>query len=199
MTLEQLPRRSQRILALVILIGLLGLTYLVFVMPLVIMAQGYDEEIDRLDHHLASFRQVIAEGETAKQRLRQVSLAEKRNGYYLESDRPALAAAELQRRLKQIVEKHGGSIISSQVLGEREGEELHRVMLRVNMRMGLPAFERILYALETQPPVLLLDNITIVARPTGSTAKWKGSSEQQELDASIDVMGYRNVGSNNET
>ena len=199
MQLEHLPQGKRRLLALSVLAALIALAYFIFVMPLVVLADSYDERIDRLGTQLASSRQILGDGVTAREQLRQVALAEKRSGYYLESDRPTLAAAELQRRVKQIVERHGGNIVSSQVLGERTEDGLQRVVLRVNMRMELPVLERILHDLETQPPVLVLDNVTIVSRPSGSTAKWRGSGEQQELDASLDVMGYRKVSGNNET
>lgn len=188
--------RQRRLLAAGILAGLLACAYFAFVMPFLVLADSYDERISRLSQRLTNARQSLGEGITAKERLRQVAMAEKRNGYYLESDRPTLAAAELQRRVKHIVEQYGGGIVSSQILGEREDGGLQRVVLRVNMRMDLQAFEKILYALETQPPVLVLDNVTIVARPSGSTAKWRGSGEQQELDASLDVMAYRKIANN---
>ncbi len=128
-----------------------------------------------------------------------MALTEKRYGYYLENNRPTLAAAELQRRVKQSVEKHGGSIVSSQILGEQEenGLGLHRVVLRVNLRMDLPTLQKILYELETKPPVLVLQNISLNARPSGSTARLNGRIEQQVLDASLDVMGFRKQVSEN--
>lgn len=200
MELDKLPRRQQRLLALTILAGLLIVAYLVFVLPFMMMSDSYEERIDRLSRHLAGSRQILAEGSTAKEQLRQVALAERRNGYYLESDRPALAAAELQRRIKQIVEQFGGSIVSSQAMGGKEDNGLRTVVLRVNMRMDLPSFEKILYSLQSQPPVLMLDNVTIVARPSGSTARWSGSAAaQQELDASMDLMGYIKGGNDTDT
>lgn len=197
-SIEQLPATQQRSLAIAILLGLIAAAYFVFVMPLLVLEESYDEQINHLSQQLDSARQVLGEGMMAKENLRQVAVAEKRNGYYLENDKPTLAAAELQRRVKQIAEQYGGGIVSSQILGEQEEDGLHRVVLRVNLRMALPAFERILYTLETQPPVLILDNVTIVARPSGSTARWRGSTNAQELDVSMDVMGYRKVVSNNE-
>ena len=199
MELEHTPTRQRRVLAVAILILMIGMAYFVFVMPLLVLAERYDEQINSLSLRLASSRQLLGEGLTAKEQLRQLATAEKRGGYYLENDKPTLAAAELQRRVKQTIEQHGGSIISSQILGEQEEGGLQRVVLRVNMRMGLPAFEKILHSLETQPPVLVLDNVSIVARPSGSTARWRGSAEMQELDASLDVMGYRKVVSDSDT
>lgn len=193
MSLEQMPVARQRALAAVILLGVIATAYFLFVMPLLVLADSYDERINSLRRHLESTREVLGEGAMARENLRQVAMAEKRNGYYLENDKPTLAGAELQRRVKQIVEQYGGGIVSSQILGEQEQDGLHRVVLRVNLRMDLPAFERILYSLETQSPVLVLDNVTIVARPSGSTARWRGSANLQELDASLDVMGYRKV------
>lgn len=191
MVVEQISPQQRRILALAVLVMALFIAYAVFAMPLLVLAESYDERIDRLSQRLASARMVVDQGGNAREQLRQVTMVEARNGFYLQSDRPTLAAAELQRRVKQIIEQHGGNIVSSQILGEQEDGPLQRVVLRVNMRMDLPAFERILHSLETQPPVLVLDNVTIVARPSGSTAKWRGSAASQELDASLDVMGYR--------
>ena len=191
MVVEQISPQQRRLLALAVLVMALFIAYAVFAMPLLVLAESYDERIDRLSQRLASARMVVDQGGNAREQLRQVTMVEKRNGFYLQSDRPTLAAAELQRRVKQIIEQHGGNIVSSQILGEQEDGPLQRVVLRVNMRMDLPAFERILHSLETQPPVLVLDNVTIVARPSGSTAKWRGSAASQELDASLDVMGYR--------
>ncbi len=191
---EQLPLVPRRLLALAILLLLLGLAYTVLIMPLRAMSASYDQELAQLSQRIERAKSVLSEGRGASEQLRRLILAEKRLGYYLENNKPALAAAELQRRVKQTVEQLGGNIVSSQILGEQEDNNLHKVVLRVNLRMDLSTLEKILHALETTPPVLVLNNVSIAARPSGSTARWRGSVEQQVLDVSLDVMGYRKQG-----
>ncbi len=199
MHLEQLPRKQRRILALTILALMIAAVYIVLALPLLGIAESYDQKLQKISKSLATSQVVIDEGHSAKEQLQRLALTEKRYGYYLENNRPTLAAAELQRRVKQSVEKHGGSIVSSQILGEQEenGLGLHRVVLRVNLRMDLPTLQKILYELETKPPVLVLQNISLNARPSGSTARLNGRIEQQVLDASLDVMGFRKQVSEN--
>lgn len=191
MHLDQLSHRQQRLLALTILAGLLAVTYGVLVVPLGGLIASYDDRLLQLTQRMDNAKRILNEGKGASEQLRRLALAERRNGYYLENNKPTLAAAELQRRVKQTVELHGGSIVSSLVLGEKVEIGLSKVVLRVNLRMDLPTLEKILHALETQPPVLVLDNVIINARPSGSSARWRGSVEQQVLDVSLDVIGYR--------
>lgn len=197
MRLEKLSPQRQRILALVILALMIAAGYIVFVMPLRGLTASYDEQLQQLNERLAKAREILDEGSGAMAQLKRLELEEKRYGYYLENSRPTLAAAELQRRVKQTVEQHGGTIVSSQILGEQEANGLHRVALRVNLRVDLPTLQKILYELETKPPVLVLDNVALTARPTGSTARLRGSVEQQVLDTSLDIMGYQKQVSEN--
>ena len=197
MQLEQLAPKQRRGLALAILIVIMAIGYALLVMPLRGVSASYDQQFQQLNQRLAGMQNLLDEGKSAKAQLQRLAVAEKRHGYYLENNRPTLAAAELQRRVKQTVENQGGSIVSSQILGEQEEGGLHRVVLRVNLRMDLPTFERILYDLESKAPVLELNNISISARPSGSTAKWRGSAGQQVLDVSLDVMGFRKPVSEN--
>lgn len=191
---ERLPLGLRRLLALSILLVLVGCVFLILLMPLHGLSESYDKKLLQLSQRTESARTILSEGKGASEQLSRLVVAEKRYGYYLENDKPTLAAAELQRRVKQTVEQLGGNIVSSQILGEQEDNNLHKVVLRVNLRMDLPTLQKILHTLETSPPVLVLNNVTIAARPSGSTARWRGSVEQQVLDVSLDVMGYRKQG-----
>lgn len=194
MRLEQLSMRQQRILASAILMVVIVIAYTVLVVPLWGVRTSYENKLQHLAQRMENTRAILSEGKRANEQLRQLALAEKRYGYYLENNKPTLAAAELQRRVKQTVEQLGGSIVSSLVLGEQEDRGLQNVVLRVNLRLDLPTLQKILHALETRPPVLVLNNVTITAHPSGSSARWRGSTAQQMLDVSMDVVGYTKVG-----
>ena len=192
MSIDRLTIRQRRALAVFLLCVVVALCYAVLALPLLSLAEGYDQRIERLVQRAALATQAMAEGEAARQRLVEVERAERRHGYYLARGDTALAAAQLQQHIKQTAETVGGSIVSSQVLGDRQLEGVSMVVLRVNMRVDITAFEKILHRLEARPPVLLIDSIHVASRPSGSTARWAGSSEAHVLDVSLDVLGYGN-------
>ena len=192
MFVETLPLRQRRAIAVGLLVVAVVALLSISVVPLAALSAQYSGRIARVTQQLATTRQILADGEMARKRLKMLENEERRHGYYLAKGGTVLAAAQLQQHIKQTVESAGGTIVSSQVLGEREDDGLGMIVLRVNMRVDIQAFEKVLYVLETRPPVLLLDNIHVASRPSGSTARWRGSAEQHVLDVSMEVMGYGN-------
>jgi hypothetical protein len=189
--IEQYSLRVQRITALALLglalaagIGLLAGPYLV-------VAGSYEHRLGQLTEKLQRYRVIVQQGDGAGEQQRVLTRLERSHGYYLSGDKPTLAAAELQRRVKQVIEQQGGTVVSSQVLGEKDEGGLRQLALRVTMRTGIETFARVLHTLEAQPPVLVLENVHIGARPGGATARWRGSANLQEIDVRFDVLGFR--------
>lgn len=188
---EQLSPRTQRLLAVALLLAGLALGVGVVAGPYLAVAGGYDSRIERLAEKLQRYRSIVQQGVGAREQHRVLARMERTYGYYLSGDRHALAAAELQRRVKQVIEQHGGTVVSSQVLGEKNADGLQQIALRVTMRSGIETFGKVLHMLEAQPPVLVFENIHIGARPGGTAARWRGSANLQELDVRFDVLGFR--------
>ena len=62
------------------------------------------------------------------------------------------------------------------------------------MRLGTDAFEKVLYSLEYDRPLLFLDNVYIASRPTISTLRMQNKQPRQLLDVRFEVTGYRRKG-----
>ncbi len=191
MRVEQLSPRGQRLTALALLVLVLAAAVGLVAGPYLAVAAAYDHRVGRLTEKLQQYRAMVQQGEGAREQQRVLARLERSHGYYLSGDKPTLAAAELQRRVKQVIEQQGGTVVSSQVLGEKDEEGLRQIALRVTMRTGIETFARVLHTLEAQPPVLVFENMHIGARPGGATARWRGSGNLQEIDVRFDVLGFR--------
>jgi general secretion pathway protein M len=160
-------------------------------LPYGAVMESYDRQIDRLNKKLDIQHAIVRDGEKARGQQRMLERIESANGFFLTSNEPALASAELQRRVKLVIEQSGGTIVSSQMLGEKNQNKVEQVLLRVQMRCGVEELQKVLHTLEAQSPVLLLDNILVGARPTGGIIQGKGTTSQQQLDVRFDVAGFR--------
>lgn len=191
MRIEQLTPRAQRIVALVLLVLALVAGGGLVAGPYLAMVGSYEHKLDQLTKKLQHYRVIVQQGAGTREQQRVLTRLERSYGYYLGGDKPTLAAAELQRRVKQVIEQQGGTVVSSQVLGEKNEGGLRQIALRVTMRTGIGTFAQVLHTLEAQPPVLVFENIHIGARPGGATARWRGSGNLQEIDVRFDVLGFR--------
>jgi hypothetical protein len=87
---------------------------------------------------------------------------------YLPGETPALAGAALQRLIADIVEAAGGRLTESEFASAEPSEEdPGRVDLRVSFETEIESLQRILFELETDIPILLLQGLDI--RAVGAT------------------------------
>jgi general secretion pathway protein M len=191
MHLEQLTPAHRRIAALAILMVLIAAVTGSVALPYSAVVASYDGQVERHNKKLALQRAIVRDGEKARGQQRTLERIESANGFFLVSNEPALASAELQRRVKLVIEQSGATIVSSQMLGEKNQKQVEQVLLRVQMRCGVEELQKVLHTLEAQSPVLLLDNILIGARPAGGVIQGKGPASQQQLDVRFDVAGFR--------
>ncbi|HEY0721276.1 MAG TPA: type II secretion system protein GspM [Gammaproteobacteria bacterium] len=187
---EKLSAKQQRLLALALLLTAVSIVVGAVVVPYFMVLNGYDEGLRHLDERMVTYRAIVRDGEVAREQQRQLDRIELANGYFLASGKQALASAELQRRVKLVIEQSGGSVVSSQMLGERNDHDLDQVVLRVQMRSGVEQLGKVLHSLEGQPPVVMLDNVLIGARPAGGFAAQRGKETEAQLDVRFDVAGF---------
>ncbi|HTO85829.1 MAG TPA: type II secretion system protein GspM [Methylomirabilota bacterium] len=101
----------------------------------------------------------------------------------------ALAAAQLQGRLKTLVESSGGTIGSMQTLPTVSEQDLKRVAIRLEMSAPLLPLLRVLQGLETGVPLLFVDNMDVQSRliQLGGT---DDAQQEPVLAVGFDVYGY---------
>jgi len=116
-----------------------------------------------------------------------------RTAFLREKSEP-LAAAALLGRVKQTVQRHGGTLASSQILRAKAETEEPRVTVRAQMKASPKALQHIFHQLESAQPALFLGNVLITGRTLKRTLKRRGKVQQSWdeliLDVQYDVTGY---------
>lgn len=195
MNFEKLSSPQRKLLALFMLALLIVVVAGIVALPYNAIIDSYDNKLQRLNEKLDIQRAIVRDGESARAQQRILDRLEATNGFFLTSDKPALASAELQKRVKQLIEESGGTVVSSQMLGDKSEQGVALVVLRVQMRCGVEELQKVFHTLEAQTPILFLDNVLLGARPAGSIVPGRGRESSQQLDVRFDVTGFRHLSS----
>jgi len=185
---ERMSPSRQRLLALGIL--LIGLAALVgaLVVPVLLLHRHYDRAIEDLGDKLTRYRRVAAQAPELRTALDAVRTRDGRK-FYLRNTATNLAAAELQELVKAAIENNGGRITTSQNTTARDDGRFKQVGVNVQFFATTPALQKILAAIETQQPYLVVDNIAV--RPLNAFRGFKpGPGQEPELNLQLDVSAW---------
>ena len=184
----RLTPARQRALALGILLILLFAAAAVLVFPVILLHRHYDAAIDDLSDKLVRYRRVAAQAPELRTALDAVRTRDGRK-FYLRNTATNLAAAELQELVKAAIENNGGRITTSQNTTARDDGRFKQVGVNVQFFATTPALQKILAAIETQQPYLVVDNIAV--RPLNAFRGFKpGPGQEPELNLQLDVSAW---------
>ena len=176
---------QQRAAAIALLVGSVLLVLAALVGPILLLHRHYDTAIEDLTDRLERYRRVAAQ---APELRRALELMKEKDGrrFYLKNTAPNLAAAELADLVRGTIENNGGRITTSQNPGPRDDGNFKQMTVNVQFFATMPALSRILQALETQVPYLVVDNLTI--RPLNAFRGFKPAAGQEpENNVQLDV------------
>ena len=106
---------------------------------------------------------------------------------FLEAETDALAAADLQNKIKAIVEAEGGTLVSSAFRRASPPLPLTPVSVIVRLRCSVEALARILHSLEQHEPPLFTEDVSIQSRHRPGRPL---QDVNDELDVEFSVTGY---------
>lgn len=181
-----LPRTVRRLVAVAVLFLLVGIVAGLVWLPFGILRQqdtamlDLGREIDSLEQRVKQRDQLLVE-----QRLLQ--RASEADQTLVQAATPALAAAELQRELSDLVREGGGTLDSVQVLEPVQTPPFVQVALRVSFTVQLPGLRSFLYAVEQHAPVLIVREMSITETVLYGE---NDNSSQPALSAIVEVLGY---------
>ena len=174
---------KSRALAVALLLGALGLLGGAVVYPFVQAFTAGAEEIEDLGFRIARLRRVAQSADYWNAQAEKIHARTEAEGQFLEGATPALAAAELQARIKQLAEDAGGTLTSTQASAPREEEGFTRVGVRANMTGTINTLREVLHAVESSRPYLLVSTLNINAD--------RGRQAQPgQLRVDIEIYGY---------
>lgn len=106
------------------------------------------------------------------------------NHFLLPGDSQALAAAALQNRVEALVDQRGGQIFSTHTILGEERQSLAQVSIRVRLALTTSVLQQILFDLEGQLPLLVIDYLKLASH--GGHEPYTDSV----LNAEIQISGW---------
>jgi len=186
--LLRLTPPQARALAILVLVAAVALVLAILLAPVLMLHKHYDDAIETWSTRLSTYRRVAAQAPALRSALDAMRTKDARR-FYLKNTAPNLAGAELQELVKSTIEQAGGRITTSQSPAPRDDGGFRQIVANVQFFATTPNLQRILHALETKEPLLVVDNITI--RPTNAFRGFKPAVGQEpEVNVQLDVSAW---------
>lgn len=193
MTAATVPGWGQRLGALVLLLLVVaGTLYLVVERGLIVSYRFYKERLEQQQVRLEQLERMAASREPIQQLIASIQQDRNITAQYLPQFAPSLAAADLQQHVKAVVEAVGGTLRSTQALPPVEEGNAVKVAVNATVSGDTESLQKILYDLESQTPLLFIDNLDVSAReirqrlPNGRLADYT----RVQLNIQFEVSGY---------
>ena len=186
--IARLSPSRQRSLALALAVGAVVLASSALLVPLVLLHKHYDDTIATLADRLDRYRRVIAQAPEYRKALDAMRAKDGRR-FFLKNTAPNLAGAELQELVRTAIESNGGRITTSQNQGPKDEGRFRQIIVSLQFFASTPNLQKILFALEAEPPYLVVENMTL--RPLNAFRGFKPAPGQEpEINVQLDVAGF---------
>jgi hypothetical protein len=154
----------------------------------ILLHRHYDDAIEQATDRLTRYRRVAAQ---APEFTKAVEAVRERNGrrFFLKNTAPNLASAELSEMVKAAIEGNGGRITTSQNVQPKDDERMKQVGANVQFFANTANLQKVLAALETQQPYVVVANLTV--RPVNAFRGFKPPPGQEpELIVQLDAVAW---------
>lgn len=186
--LSRLGAGRQRALAVALLLLVVTGVVALIVVPAWLLHQHYDTTIAGLAQKLETYRRVAAQAPEYRKAVDTVRDRDARR-FYLKNTAANLAGAELQELVRGAIETNGGRIATSQNKSPIEEGAFRAIVVNVQFFANTANLQKILLALESQTPYLVVDNLTL--RPLNAFRGFKPAAGQEpEINVQLDVAAY---------
>jgi len=192
-TQKNMTARQSKMLALSLLLVLVALIIASVVAPVFWLHRHYGQDIEQQLDLLARYSRIAATSPSLTKQLEAMK-AKGARGFFLKNSVPALAASEVQEIVKGVVEGNGGRIASMQIPGHKDDGNYRKVTVNIQMSAKISAAQKIFYALETQRPYLMLDNVSIRSTVWQAPRGTNVPGPEFESLVQFDVTGYAVLG-----
>jgi general secretion pathway protein M len=159
-----------------------------------------EREIDSLDDQSVRYRRLLQTLPALQVELDQVRSNEDVKDFYFDAKTPALAGAQLQREVQEMVKSSGGRVVSTQILPAPADEQPPKVRVRAQLQGTTESLLDVLYQVEKARPFLFVDQMSVrsTSRRTAANRnpRVRGRHRsvrrrpQGRLTVRLDVFGY---------
>ncbi len=186
--IARMPASQRRALAVTLLVVAVVAALAIVVVPVLLLHRHYDQAIAGFSDLLERYHRVAAQAPEYRRALEGVRERDTRR-FLLKNAAPNLAGAELQEIVRAAVEGNGGRITTSQNQPPRDEGHFRQIGVNLQFFATTPNLQKILFALETQQPYLLVENVTV--RPINAFRGFRPQAGQEpEVNVQLDVAAF---------
>jgi hypothetical protein len=175
-----LTRTQHCVSALAVSALALALIYLICILPAMALRTSLAGRIEVAQLQYEKYSRAVAQLPKWESGIAALRKAPANDAAFLGGGSQALAAAELQKYLEALIELHQGNLRTTRVMAPKSDGALPVVALQVQVGVEMESLQRILHAIESGQPILLLDNVLIRAREA-SGKRTRAASANLEL------------------
>ena len=163
--------------------------------PLYLEYVQLEQSMDQSHRLLAKYRELEGARAGLEADIAELKSRDARDSDYLKASSETLAGAEIQSRLKTLFESVGAEQRSVQSLASETSEGFVRVTVRTQFTAESDALYQLLYQLETEAPLLFVDNLDIRRKQNRRRRRRQADPEVSPdaagpLDVRMDLYGY---------
>ena len=186
------PDLRQGIYSLGILFLVILAFYSVLIQPAISARIKNTERIEDLMFQSSKFSLSSQESDLLKEEIANLKKQNPNKNNFLENKAPAIVAADLQKKLKALVESSGGNLVSTHALTDGKEEQFSKITVKVHMRTDMNALRDVFYQVAINEPLLFIDNILI---QKSRASRRKKQRAVNQIEVRFDVSGYMNPSS----
>jgi len=186
------PDLRQGIFSLGILFLVILAFYTVLIQPAISARSRNTERIEDLMFQSSKFTLSSQESDLLKNEIAHLKQQNPNRNNFLENKAPAIVAADLQKKIKALVDSSGGNLVSTHALTDRKEELFSKITVKVHMRTDMNALRDVFYQIAINEPLLFTENILIQKSRTRSRKKQRVNNQ---IEIRFDVSGYMNPSS----
>ncbi len=184
----RLSPSRQRALAIALFAAAIVAVLAIVLGPVALLHRPYDRAIADTSDLLVRYQRIAAQAPELRKALDAMQQRDGRR-FFLRNTATNLAGAELQELVKAAIEGNGGRITTSQNTSPREDGRFREIGVNVQFFATTPSLQKILLAIETHQPYLIVNNLT--ARPLNAFRGFKPAPGQEpELNVQLDVGAW---------
>lgn len=181
------PARS-RSLAIVLLFAAVLAGLALLIAPWVMLHRHYDDAIESMMDRVERYRRVAAQGPEYRKALDALRAKDGRR-FFLKNTAANLAGAELQDMVKAAIENNAGRLTTISITSPRDEGRFRVVGVNLQLFATTANLQKILYAIETQQPYLVVENMRI--SPLNGFRGFKpAAGAEPEVNVLLDVAGF---------
>jgi len=184
---------SGKLTAILLFVIVLIMVYLLCFHWFIQRHREYSEEIAGLSEQLGRFERIALQREEYQGLLEALQNRRSDESLFLEGDDFNEAAAGMSEQLNQMIRTQTEDtcqIVSRQPVRPRVEERFQRVTVNARMRCGIEDLTKIIYALETGVPMILVEELTVIKPRTRRSRNTQATQPVTLLDIRFNMSGY---------